>query len=318
MRIAVIGIGGIGGYFGGKLARHFAAGSSMEIVFIARGEHLRRIQTAGLEQITTEGTYTVHPHKAVQDPSGIGRFDIVLFCVKRYGLADSAELIRKNVGPGTVLISLLNGVDNPKVISGILPEARVLNGCVYIGAQLVKPGVVRQSGGSCQLFFGPEDGCMTNLKEIESVFVAAGIKATLKQDIRTAVWEKYLFVSPLASATTYLKKPMGAFVEESQDRLFLEGLVREVAAVGNAENIPVSEAMIQAALDKIALFPYETKTSLQMDFEKGKQTEIELFTGYVVKSGKRLGVATPLHERVYTELVESEISEADGQNIRRP
>ncbi len=306
MKIAVVGIGGVGGYFGGKLARHYGESSEVEVIFIARGAHLRRIRERGLEQITTEGTFTVHPHQALADPKNIGTFDVVLFCVKRYGLAAAADLIRQNVTDRTVLITLLNGVDNAQALSAVIPRSRVLNGCVYIGAQLVEPGVVRQSGGTCQLFFGPEDGHMENLEKIERVMVAAGIKAALKQDIQTAVWEKYLFVSPLASATTYLKKPMGAFVAGSDERLFLEGLMREVAAIGSARSIPITEAMIQDALAKNALFPYETKTSMQMDFEKGNPTEIDLFTGYVVRSGKELKIPTPLHERVYKDLIRTE------------
>ena len=111
-----------------------------------------------------------------------------------------------------------------------------------------------------------------------------------------------MFVSPLASATSYLKQPIGAFVEESEQRSFLEGLMREVAEVGKARGISISEEMIQAALQKNMLFPHGTKTSMQLDFEKGRQTEIDLFTGYIVNSGKGLGIATPLHEKIYKAL----------------
>jgi len=302
MRIAVIGIGGVGGYFGGKLARHYAAGGEIEVIFIARGEHLHRIQQTGLQQITAEGNFTAVPHLATDQPETCGHFDLVLFSVKGYGLESSAAQIKNNVDRTSTIITLLNGVDNVRPLRAVLSEARVLNGCVYIGAHIVEPGVVRQAGGTCQLLFGPEDGNLKGLSAIESVLQNAAIKATLTADIRTVVWEKYLFVSPLASASAYLKQPIGAFVEKSEKRDFLKGLMREVANIGIAQGVAISEGMIRAALEKNALFPYETKTSLQMDYESGRRIEIDIFTGYIVQKGKELDIPTPLHDKVYAKL----------------
>lgn len=306
MQIAVIGIGGVGGYFGGKLARHYAADRNIDIIFVARGEHLRQIQQNGLQQITEAGHFTAIPHLATDRPETCGHFDLVLFCLKGYSLESGAAQIKNNVDRTSTVITLLNGVDNVRPLQAVLPEARVLNGCVYIGAHIVRPGVVRQAGGTCQLLFGPEDGNLAGLSEIETVFKNAGIKASLTADIRTVVWEKYLFVSPLASATAYLGQPIGAFVEKSDKRDFLEGLMREVATVGIAQGVAISEAMVQSALNKNALFPHNTKTSFQMDFESGRKIEIDIFTGYIVKKGKELGIPTPLHDRVYATLAEKE------------
>lgn len=312
MRIAVIGIGGVGGYFGGRLARHYAGSRNVEIIFVARGEHLRRIRQNGLRQITVEGNFTAVPALATDRPEDCGRLDLALFCVKGYSLEESARQIRNNVDRGSTVISLLNGVDNVRLLKTILPETRILNGCVYIGAHIVEPGVVRQAGGSCQLFFGPEDGDLSGLPAIASVLQAADIKAVLTADIRTVVWEKYLFVSPLASATAYLGQPMGAFVEKGANRDFLKGLMQEVAAVGIAQGVAISDEMIRAALAKNSEFPYETKTSLQMDFESGRKIEIDIFTGYIVRKGRQLGIATPLHDRVYAKLT----VEAPGRPVK--
>jgi 2-dehydropantoate 2-reductase len=305
MRIAVIGIGGVGGYFGGKLAYHYMADRDVEIIFVARGEHLRQIQKNGLQQITEAGNFRAVPDLATDQPETCGRFDMVLFCVKGYDLESSATQIKNNVDRASTVITLLNGVDNVRPLKAVLPEARVLNGCVYIGAHIVQPGVVRQAGGTCQLFFGPEDGSMEGLSAIESVLKKAAIQASLTADIQTVVWEKYLFVSPLASATAYLKQPIGAFVEKSEKRDFLEGMTREVAEIGIAQGVAISEEMVQSALKKNALFPYETKTSLQMDYESGRKIEIDTFTGYIVKKGKELGMPTPLHDKVYAKLIQT-------------
>jgi 2-dehydropantoate 2-reductase len=302
MRIAVVGIGGVGGYFGGKLARYYASRKGTEIIFIARGEHLRQIREKGLKQITVEGEFTARPHIATDDPRDLGNFDLVLVSVKRYDLESAAGLIRPNTGNNTTVISLLNGVDNVKPLIKNLPGARILNGCVYIGAHIAGPGVVKQGGGSCQLFFGPEDGCIEELAPVESVLKAAGIQAVLTENILPAVWEKYLFVCPLATATTYLKQPIGAFGPKNENRLLLEKLTREVAEIGLAKGIQISEKMIQEALNKVSMFPFETKTSMQLDFESGRQTEIDLFTGFVVTCGKELSIPTPLHDEILQRL----------------
>lgn len=305
MRIAIVGLGGVGGYFGGKLARHYRIDPNTEIIFVARGEHLRQIQQHGLQQITEAGNFTAIPYIATDHPETCGHFDLTLFCVKSYSLEQSAVQVKNNIDRNSVIIPLLNGVDNVRPLKAVFPEARVLSGCVYIGAHIVRPGVVRQAGGTCQLLFGPEDGNMEGLSEIETVLKNADIRALLTPDIRTAIWEKYLFVSALASATTYFGKPMGAFVEKSDARDFLEDLMREVATIGTAQGIAISEEMLQSALGKSALFPYETQTSMQMDYEAGGKTEIDMFTGYIVAKGKELGIATPLHNQVYAKLAQA-------------
>lgn len=301
-RIAVVGIGGVGGYFGGRLAERYAASKEIEVVFIARGEHLAKIRENGLAVSTPEGDFTARPDLAVDDPKDAGRFDVVLMCVKRYDLAGSARLVKANLGPESVVISLLNGVDNVEALAPLLPGTRVINGCVYISAFREKPGHIRKAGTTHRLFFGVQSGAAEDLKGIETLFVDAGIDASLSRDIRQVVWEKYLFVSPLASATTYLKQPIGAFVGAGRYRTLLAGLMREVADIGKARGVAISEEMILAAMEKNRLFPYETKTSLQLDVERGGRAEIDLFPGYVVNSGRELNIATPLHEKVYEAL----------------
>jgi 2-dehydropantoate 2-reductase len=303
MNIAVVGIGGVGGYYGGKLARRYAGQNDFQVTFFARGEHLEEIRRNGLQQITEEGTFIAKPNQAKDDPSGCGVFDLVLFCVKTYDLEESASMLKKNIDERTFVMSLLNGVDNAERLKAVLPKADVLNGCVYIGAQIVRPGVVRQAGGSCKLFFGPENGGQGDDRMIERLLGDAGIKAEYCDDIKAIVWEKYLFVSPLASATTYLKKTFGEFMEGGENRNLLEGLLREVELVARAQGVNLPENIHKSSLEKISLFPYDTKSSMQMDFEKGKKTEVDTFTGYIVRFAKSHRIPTPLHEVVYNSLL---------------
>ena len=156
MRIAVIGIGGVGGYYGGLLAKRYFDNKDIEITFVARGRHLEEIKANGLRVLSEKENFTVRPDRATDVPSGSGIYDLVLFCVKSYGLEESAKILVPNINKDTVLISLLNGVDNAERLRSILNDGIVLDGCVYISSHIVRPGVVQQAGGSCKLFFGAE------------------------------------------------------------------------------------------------------------------------------------------------------------------
>jgi len=303
MDVAVVGTGGVGGYYGGKLARRYARSPDTKIIFIARGEHLKEIREKGLQVRTVAETFTAEPHMATDDPEELGVVDLALICVKAYDLEESAAMLEKNVGDQTVVITLLNGVDNAERLRGYFPQANVLNGCVYISAFIEKPGLIRQAGGSCKLFFGAEEGDHDRYRNIEKIFVDAGIDAQYREDIRTVVWEKYIFVSPLASATTYLGKTFGEIIEDEVSKSFLGGLVREVVMVARAQGIQLPEHVSDVAIEKVSSFPHETRTSLQMDFEKGNvKTELDTFTGYIVHYGEKHGIPVPYHREVYESL----------------
>jgi 2-dehydropantoate 2-reductase len=303
MDIAVVGIGGVGGYYGGKLARHYAGSSDIKIIFIARGEHLEKIRGKGLRVRSAVETFTARPHLATDRPNELGPFDLVLFCVKAYDLEESAAMLQANVTGRTVIITLLNGVDNAERLGKIFPQASVLNGCVYISAFIEAPGLVRQASGSCKLFFGTEKENHAGYKAIEKIFTDAGIDAKYSADIRTAVWEKYIFVSPLASATTYLKKTSGQLLEDELSKSYLTGLMREVELVARAQGVQFPDNVCEIALEKVSSFSCDTKTSLQLDFEKAKEkTELGTFTGYIVRYARENGIPVPYHQEVYDSL----------------
>ena len=271
MRIAFIGIGGVGGYYGGTLARYYRNEDSIEIIFVARGKHLERIQKKGLKLITTDGEFNATPTLAVDNMKNRGVIDLAVFCVKGDDLEQSAGICRNNLDRNSVVLPLLNGVNNAEKLENFLPKCHILNGCVYISANIVEPGVVRQVGGSCQLFFGPEDGNIEDCVKIEKLFKKAGIKAELKTNIKEIVWEKYLFVCPLASVTSLLQQPFGAIMEKKDSRDLLEGLMREIEIIAMAKEVPLAQDIVQVSLGKVSAFPYETKSSMQLDFEKGKK-----------------------------------------------
>ena len=304
MKAAVIGIGGIGGYYGGKLAAKYADTEEHQIVFIARGEHLKAIQRRGLQLTTVEGDLTAVPALATDNPCDAGLFDLVLVCVKSYGLEEAARQIKDNLHDESVVIPLLNGVNIAERLKAILPKGRVLSGCVYISARIESPGVVRQVGGSCQLIFGPgQANDVEKYRPIEAFLQEAGIKAELVGQIALPLWTKYIFIDPLAGLTSMLGKPFGAILDNPIDRTMLEGLMQEVELVARAQGVPFPDDIVQATAAKAGSFPATTKTSMLLDFENGRPTELDIFMGYMVAAGKKLGVPVPLHEKIYGELL---------------
>jgi 2-dehydropantoate 2-reductase len=304
MKAAIIGIGGIGGYYGGKLAAKYAGAAEHQITFIARGEHLKAIQKRGLHLITVDGDLTAVPALATDNPRDAGLFDLVLVCVKSYGLEAAARQIKDNLHDETVIIPLLNGVNIAERLKAVLPKGRILGGCVYISARIESPGVVRQVGGPCQLIFGPDHvNDMENYRPIEAFLQEAGIKAELVGQIAIPLWTKYIFIDPLAGLTSMLGKPFGAILDNPIDRTMLEGLMQEVELVAKAQGVAFPDDIVQATTAKVASFPATTKTSMLLDFENGRPAELDIFMGYMVAAGKKLGVPVPLHEKVYGELM---------------
>jgi 2-dehydropantoate 2-reductase len=285
------------------LARRYAGGQDgVEVAFIARGEHLEQIRRNGLQYNSPGGAFTAIPAAATDQPASLGLLDVVLFCVKTYSLQETSSLLAPNVGAQTTVISVMNGVDNAERLQAAYPRATVLNGGIYISAELVQPGMVRHIGGAGRTFFGAETGPHEPHLGIESVLKSAGISAEYRRDILWAVWEKYLFICPLASATTFTGKTFGELRADQNAWQLLDGLLGELEAVARAQGVSLPEGIHQATLDKVNNFPPGTKTSLQSDYERGKALELETFTGYVLRASQRLRIPAPLHEMVYARL----------------
>jgi len=303
MRIAVVGIGGVGGYFGGKLARRYASSGTHEVIFIARGKHLREIQQNGLQLYTREGGYVAWPNVATDDPSEHGIFDIVFFCVKSYSLEDAARRLKENISPRTVVIPLLNGVDSARRLRAVLPEADIVSGSVYIITFVEKPGVVIQTQGACRLTFGTDDPQTANrYTPILQLLLEAGIDAHLSDHMTEILWRKYLMMCPLGSLTAASGKTYGRILQEEDLRTRLEGMMSEVAAVAKALHIRLPADAIEKTMDMIGRFSFDAKTSMQLDREKGGKTEVDTLTLWLCRKGRETGIPTPLHDEVLRQL----------------
>ena len=302
MKIAILGMGGVGGFYGCKLARKYEDSTEHEIFFVARGEHLQKIKADGLMLITKDGNFTAKPSLATDRPAELGPLDLIIISVKGYDLKNAAQMIKNNIYNNTVIIPLLNGVNNVETIKTVLTKGIIMNGCVYISTQIVSPGVVEHVGGAGKMFFGPEEGPIEPYRKIETIMKEAGIDAVLSDNINVDVWSKYIFIGPLASVTSMTGQPLGAVMENKEHKAMMEGMMLEIKMIADVEGIVFPEDIVPKSMDLTSNFPYETKSSLQLDFERGKQAEVETFTGFVVRSGKKLGIKTPLHEAAYSAL----------------
>ena len=305
MRIGIIGIGGVGGYYGGKLALKYSGRSKHEVIFFARGAHLEAIRRDGLRLVTVDGEYLVRPAQATDNAGEIGPLDLAIFCTKSYGLEDAARAVAGNLSDDSVVLPLLNGVDITERLRAVLPRGAVLYGGVFISSAIQGPGVVKQVGGTGQLFFGPADPAdVETYRPIETLLRDAGIKAELSADALLPLWTKYIFIGPMAGVTSLTGKPFGEVLADAADRALVEGLMKEIEAVARKKGVHFPPDIVQASLGKAAAFAPTTKTSMQLDYERGNRTELDIFTAYMVKAGKELGIPVPLHKKVYVELLQ--------------
>lgn len=298
----MLGIGGVGGYIGGKLARKYSGFDLAEIIFIARGENAKVIKSNGLKMITPEGEFTVHPDSLTWNPDELGLLDLVICCVKGYSLENAITRLRNCVNNETAIMPLLNGVSAAEKIKEFLPEAEVWNGCIYIISSLEAPGIVKIGELQPEIYFGAHNGGASKLTTASDILTGAGIRAELSVKIEQKVWEKFVFVSPIATITSYLDLNMGEIVKNPDHKKLLAGLIYEAAAIAERKKIGLGNDFAELTLQKCENLPYESSSSMRKDFQKGKETEIDSLTSYVVEMGKELHVPTPVYEQLYKEL----------------
>ncbi len=303
IKIAIAGIGGVGGYFGALLAKHYENNDEAEIFFIARGENEKVISENGLKVESTKGNFTAYPAKTTSDADRIGIVDFLICTTKSYHLEQILLQLSPCINTSTVILPLLNGVDSNERIKSIFPDNEVWEGCVYLVSRLAAPGFIKETGNISLLFFGSSNGTKEKLKLAEHIFLNAGLEAKLSENIQQTIWEKFLFISTIATVTSYLDKSIGEVLAHNESKLLLHSLLSELKNVADKKNIVLPENIINKTIEKMIKLPYETTSSMHSDFQKGKQTEVNSLTGYVVESGRQLNVLTPTYNKIYEQLV---------------
>lgn len=298
MRIAVIGAGGVGGYFGAKLAK---AGSG--VVFVARGAHLAALRARGLRVESAGGDVLLDRVEATDDPAAIGPVDAVMLCVKLWDVEAAAAQLAPLVTRGGVVIPFQNGVDSPAILTRVLGEGRVLGGVAYIAASIVAPGVVSHLGSMARLRVGAFAG---GPSERAQAFVdaarAAGIDAELSPDIRRALWEKLVFLCAFSGVTCLARAPAGTLRADADLRKTFEASMREVELVARAQGVELGDGFIAGQMRLLDGLPAGMRSSMLNDLAAGHRLEAPWLCGRVAELAAQAGLAAPVNATIYAGL----------------
>lgn len=294
MKIAVMGSGGVGGYFGGRLAQ-----AGCDVAFIARGAHLAAMRESGLVIESRLGEAHLPKVHVTDDPRDIGPVDLVLFSVKLVDTEAAARSIAPLFGPNTGIVSFQNGVRKDDILRRVFGEAAVMGGVGYIATAVGRPGVIKHTGSMQKLVFGEYDGKRS--PRAEALFIAckkAGIDAVLSDDIRREIWEKFVFLVGLSGTTTVIRLPIGPIRENPHARRFLFDIMREAVAVGRTHGVALAEDYADNRLAFCDGLPVDMTSSMHHDLQRGKPLEVMWLAGAVVELGEAAGIPTPANRAV--------------------
>lgn len=301
MRIAVFGAGSVGGYFGGRLAH-----AGEDVVFIARGEHLRALCAQGLQVESPKGNFRVAPVQATDNPAQIGPVEVVLLAVKAWQVPEAAQAMRPMIGPETIVVPLQNGLEAAAQVAAVIGAEHVLGGSCVISSLIAAPGSIRHVGLEPSVTFGELDRRPSpRAARLREALLRAGVSALTPEDIQVAIWEKFMAIrfGPVGAVA---RAPVGVLRSLPETRRLVEQAGEETLIVARARGIDLAEdspARMMAALDSIAP---GIIASLQRDIEAGRPSELDALTGALVRLGAEVGVETPLHAFIYHTLLPQE------------
>lgn len=290
MKIAIFGSGGVGGYFGARLA---AAGE--DVTFLARGAHLKAMQESGLHVDSPNGNLSLAQVQATDRPQAIGPVDVVLFTVKLYDVAGAAATLAPLIGPDTVVITLQNGVEAMDMVAAHVGADHVAGGAAYVVVVIDQPGRLRHTTAH-SLVFGERDGTRSaRLVAFEEACTRAGFKGKASTEIETDLWVKFIRLSTWSGMTAVTRSPMGVVREDPALFTMMMDAINEAIAVGQARGITFPADLIDSTLGMIKGFPPASKSSMLEDLERGRPLELPWLSGAVARLGKQAGVPTPTH-----------------------
>ncbi len=312
MRFAIYGTGGVGGYFGGRLAQ-----AGYEVVFMARGAHLEAMRREGLRVESILGDFTIKPALVESDPAAVGEVDVVMVGVKTWQVAAAARAIRPMVGRQTLVLPLQNGVEAPGQLAAALDEPgelpHALGGLCKLATQVAAPGVIRHSGIHPYIAFNRLDGAPDERVEaLRQALAATGSTVEVPGDIQSALWAKFAFIAPFGGVGAAARSPMGVLRSVPETRQLLVGAVEEVAAVGRALGVSLPVDLVERTVANMDAIPAGTIASMQRDIMEGRPSELESQTGAVVRLGAQQGVPTPVNAFLYGVLLPMELKAREG------
>ncbi|HSP17777.1 MAG TPA: 2-dehydropantoate 2-reductase [Thermoanaerobaculia bacterium] len=298
-KIAVVGAGGVGGYFGGKLA---AAG--VDITFVARGRTLEALRTRGLRVDSIDGNFAVERVNATDRPTQ--PVDAVLMTVKAWQIPEAAAQIKPIVGHDTIVVPLENGVDAPEQLATVLDRRNIGGGLCTIISFVVEPGVIKHAGAAPFIMFGELDNRVTpRVERLRDALRGAGVNAEIAEDIQKSMWSKFVFIAPMSGIGAITRVPAGVWRAIPETRELAERATAEVVAVAAGRGVHL-EDLVARTMQRFDKLPPDATASLQRDVMSGKPSELEAQLGAAVRLGRESGVATPVLETLYRALLPQE------------
>lgn len=298
MRIAIMGTGGVGGYYGGLLSQ-----KGQEVIFIARGGHLQALRSRGLQVKSVHGDFLVLPVRATDNPQEVGPVDLILFTTKTYHTDIAAQAIKPMVGQETAVVPLQNGIDAAERIGAYVGRDHLVGGVTWLSAAIESPGVIGQYSQFRRIVLGEFDGKMTaRLKMIYETLQTTGMSVELSSDIEQVLWTKFVFISAISALGSLTRAAIGEYRQIPETREVLTGALREVAAVAQARGVRLDDGLVAKTLEFIDNAAPDMKTSMQRDVETGRPSELESMIGVVPRLGRQNGVATPVMSLAYAVL----------------
>ena len=303
MRIAVIGAGGVGGYFGGKLADGGA-----DVTFIVRGATLEAMRTKGLRVDSIKGDFVIEHPNATDDPVSVGPVDAIFVTVKAWQLGDVAAQIKPMLGDDTMVIPLENGIDAPEQLAAILGSQHVLGGLCGIVSFIAEPGHIRHVGADPFVMFGELDNRRTpRVEALRDACLRAGVQADIPSDIHHALWSKFVFIAPMSGIGAATRVPIGVWRAMPEPRDLAIKAIREIVDVARARGVDLGgDAAIDRTLARFDGLPPESTSSLQRDIIDGKPSELDAQLGAVVRLGRETNIPTPVCETLLGLLLPQE------------
>lgn len=303
MRIVVFGTGGVGGYFGGRLAQ-----AGEDVTFIARGAMLEALVTRGLRVDSIKGDFSLGRVRATDHPSTAGHADVILVCVKAWQVPEVAALMPPMLGPHTIAIPLENGLEAPEQLAAALGREHAGGGLCGIVSFVVGPGHIRHAGIDPFVNFGELDNRRSErLERLREAFVRAGVGVDIPPDIHRTMWSKFLFIAVLSGVGAVTRVPGGVWRTIPEARALAEGAIGEILAIAAARGITLAPDARERTLDRIDALPPDSTASLQRDVLDGKPSELDAQLGAVVRMGRAAGVPTPIFDTLYAALLPQEL-----------
>jgi 2-dehydropantoate 2-reductase len=302
MRIAMMGSGGVGGYYGGRMA---AAGH--DVTFIARGAHLQAMQEHGLSIESRDlADALIRPVRATGSPAEVGVVDCVIVGVKLWDSEATGHAILPMVGPDTMMLSLQNGFEGDDVLASIIGAEKLIGGVAFIAASIGRPGVINHIGTMQRAVIGEHTanggGSSPRVEALQAAMLDGGITAEISDDIDRTIWEKFVFLAGLSATTTLMRTTIGPIREDADSRRFLFDVISEAVAVGRAKGINLPEDYADDRMKFVDGLPIDMTSSMHHDFERGNPLELAWLAGAVARHGEALSIPTPVNRTVFAAL----------------